>query len=88
VTFVDHHDPVSEAIARGDATARLLIGFRDRLFEPLAGIMLIAGEDGLRACLAGVAEAVIVAEHRRARGLPPLEGEILPFPPTVSEGRG
>ena len=78
-------DPVAAAIARGDAMAERLVGFRDALFEPMAGLLLIGGEDGLRAAAAGVAEAVIAAHHRRCRGLPPLEeGEVLPFPPQVA----
>jgi len=74
-------DPVEAAIARGSAAAARLIGFRDALFEPMAGILILGGEDGLRACVAGVAEAVITANRRRAQGLPPLEGaELIPFP--------
>ncbi|HEX5262230.1 MAG TPA: hypothetical protein VFW13_01805 [Phenylobacterium sp.] len=52
-------DPVEAAIERGAKTAALLVGARDKLFEPMAAIMLIAGPDGLRACAAGVVEAVI-----------------------------
>lgn len=61
----ERHDPVEAAIERGDATAKLLIGFRDALFEPMGGILLIAGAAGLRASAAGVVEAVIAAHAKR-----------------------
>lgn len=57
-------DPVQAAIERGDATSRLLIGFRDQLFAPMAGLLLICGADGLRAAAAGVVEAVIAAQRK------------------------
>jgi hypothetical protein len=58
-------DAVEAAIARGEATARLLVQYRDALFEPMAALLLIAGPDGLRACAAGVVEAVIAAQQAR-----------------------
>lgn len=57
-------DPIAAAIARGSRTAELLISHRDAVIEHAAAILLITGEEGLRACLAGAAEAVIFA-HRR-----------------------
>lgn len=78
-------DPVDQAIARGSAAAERLIGFRDALFEPMAGILLLGGEDGLRACVAGVAEAVIIANRRRSQGLPPIDSAaLIPLPPKVA----
>lgn len=59
---------IQAAIARGDATARLLIQHRDALFQPMAALLLITGQDGLRACVAGVAEAVIAAHQRGTWG--------------------
>lgn len=65
------HDPVQAAIERGDATARVLIGYRDALFRPMAALLLITGADGLRACAAGVVEAVIEAQRRGGNGVQP-----------------
>lgn len=61
-------DPVTEAIAHGDATARLLISHRDAVIYHLAAVYLITGPAGLRACAAGAAEAVIIAQERRNQG--------------------
>lgn len=58
-------DPVQDAIARGEATARLLVAHRDALIHHMAALLLICGVDGLRACAMGAAEAVIVAQARR-----------------------
>ncbi len=81
------HDPVRDAIARGDAVAEVLILHRDAVIEHLAAVLLIGGVDGVRACAAGAAEAVVLAHERRARGVPE-EGSVLPFPPRVAgEGR-
>lgn len=54
-------DAIQAAIERGDATARVLIAHRDAVIYHLAALLLIAGADGLRACAAGAAEAVIAA---------------------------
>lgn len=56
-------DPVDAAIERGGKTAALLIEARDSLFPGMASLLLITGEEGLRACVAGVAEAVIYAKR-------------------------
>lgn len=56
-------DPVQAAIERGDATARVLISHRDAIIRHLAAVLLITGPEGLRACAAGAAEAVIVANR-------------------------
>lgn len=61
----DRHDPIQDAIDRGAATARLLVENRDALFKPCAALLLITGEAGLRACAAGVVEAVIAAHAGR-----------------------
>lgn len=58
-------DAVAEAIARGDATGRVLIAHRDAVIFHLSAILLIAGPDGLRACAAGAAEAVIAAARTK-----------------------
>lgn len=59
---------VEAAIARGQHTADLLIQNRDALFAPMAALLLITGSaDGLRACVAGVTEAVIAAHQNRKR---------------------
>lgn len=68
-------DPVAEAIDRGTALSERLIGFRDALFEPLAGLLLIGGETGMRASVAGVVEAVIAAHRKRSEA-----GTVVPFP--------
>ena len=82
-----HHDPVSDAISRGAETAAALIKHRVEVFPHAHVILMIAGEDGLRACLAGVAESAIIAARRAALGLPPIsEGEVLPFPAKMGEG--
>lgn len=58
-------DPaIQAAIERGTIVSERLIAFRDALFEPCAGILLIAGDDGLRASVAGVVEAVISASKK------------------------
>lgn len=76
---------VAAAIARGDAMAEQYNGFRDALFAPFTGIYLLGGEAGLQACVAGVAQAVMIAVKRKAMGLPPLDdGEVVPFPPRVA----
>jgi hypothetical protein len=59
-------DPVAAAIERGSKTAALLIAHRDALFYPMGALLLIAGPEGLRACAAGVVEAVIAANEGRA----------------------
>lgn len=61
-------DPIHDAIQRGDATARVLITHRDAVIYHLAAILLISGEQGLRACAAGAAEAVIQGAARASRG--------------------
>lgn len=61
-------DPIQEAIARGDATARLLTAHRDALIHHMAAVVLITGPEGLRACVGGAAEAVIIAFDRRSGG--------------------
>jgi hypothetical protein len=38
----------------------------DPLFYPMGALLLIAGPEGLRACAAGVVEAVIAANEGRA----------------------
>jgi hypothetical protein len=57
---------VEAAIERGDASARLLIAHRNALMHHLGEILPIAGAEGVRACAAGAAEAVI-AEHEGRR---------------------
>jgi hypothetical protein len=59
------HDPVADAIARGDATARVLIAHRDALIYHMSALILITGAKGLHACAAGAAEAVVIAHGRR-----------------------
>lgn len=68
-------DPIAEAIERGTAVGRVLVTHRDAIIHHLAAVYLIAGPDGLRACAAGAAEAVIIAAQRQARA------EVVPFPP-------
>lgn len=60
----EHPDPVQAAIDRGNAMSSVLIEARDALFEPMTRLVVITGEEGLRACVAGVAEAVIEAKRR------------------------
>lgn len=60
-------DPIPAALARGDATSRVLVAHRDAIIHHLAAILLIGGESGVRACAAGAAEAVIAA-HRKQKG--------------------
>jgi hypothetical protein len=60
-------DPVAEAIERGGATGRVLVAHRDALIHHLAAVYIITGAEGLRACAAGAAEAVIIA-HRKIEG--------------------
>lgn len=55
---------VQDAIDRGNRTAELLVKYRDQLFEPMAALLLITGPEGLRACAAGVTEAVIQASRK------------------------
>jgi hypothetical protein len=82
--MADRPDPIADAIARGTETAAALIKHRDEIFPHAHVILLIAGKDGLRACMAGVAEAAIIAMEREARALAlPEEGEVLPFPPQI-----
>lgn len=60
-------DPIEAAIERGSRTADLLNEHRDALFGHCAALLMITGSaDGLRACAAGVVEAVIAAHERRA----------------------
>lgn len=61
-------DNIEAAIARGGATAALLISHRDGLIEHMAALILITGVEGLRACAAGAAEAVIIAHQRGGWG--------------------
>jgi hypothetical protein len=70
------HDAVQAAIERGDATARVLIAHRDAVIYHMAAILLITGSEGLRACAAGAAEAVLIAASRRHAD----HGEVLPLP--------
>lgn len=81
--MTEHHDPIAEAIARGEATARILIEHRDQIIHHLAAVYLITGAEGLRACAAGAAEAVIIA-HERLRNGHADDGAVVPFPPRVA----
>jgi hypothetical protein len=76
-------DPVQAAIDRGDATARLLISHRDSIIYHLAAVFLITGPEGLRACAAGAAEAVIIAHGLM---LTDADGEVVAFPDRAGEG--
>lgn len=58
---------IQEAIERGDAASRVLISHRDAVIYHLSAILLIAGADGVRACAAGAAEAVVIAAERQRR---------------------
>lgn len=82
-------DPIiAQAITRGSAAAERVIGFRDALFEPCMGLLLHLGPDHLRACAAGVVEAVILAATRHAAGGPPIDAEIIEFAPPKAGERG
>lgn len=63
-----HPDPVQAAIDRGNAMSAILIEARDSLFAPMTRLVMITGDEGLRACVAGVAEAVIEAKRRGGLG--------------------
>lgn len=63
--------PLQDAINRGKEAGERLIHHRDAVIEHAVAILLIAGKDGMRACLAGAGEAAIIALEKRARG----EGE-------------
>lgn len=63
-----HPDPVQAAIDRGNAMSAVLIEARDALFGPMTSLVIITGDEGLRACVAGVAEAVIEAKRRGGWG--------------------
>lgn len=55
-------DPaVQAAIERGAAVGGVLVAHRDAVIHHFGAILLITGEDGLRALAAGAAEAAINA---------------------------
>lgn len=82
-------DPAIEAaIARGNAVAGRLIEQRDSLFKPFAAIYALAGPQGLRACVAGVAEAVIIAATRDQVGEGPLAEVIVDAERSPSSEQG
>lgn len=68
-------DPVAAAIARGDATARVLIAHRDAVIHHLSAILLIAGPRGMEACAYGAAGAVLIAHQRQTRGEGPSHAQ-------------
>lgn len=67
------HDPIQDAIDRGNATASLVIAHRDALIHHLAALLLITGVEGLKACAAGAVEATLIA-HNNLSPKPPSEG--------------
>lgn len=76
------HPAVTAAIERGRRTAEMLIEHRDALFPHFAALLRITGSpEGLRACVAGVAEAVIIAERRM------VETVVIPFAEGGEEGQ-
>lgn len=67
-------DPVIQAaIERGATVTKAIIQHRDALFPACEALLLIAGPDGLRACMAGVVESVIAAKTTR-KNTPQAEG--------------
>ena len=52
---------IDAAIERGTAMGQALVKHRDGLIENMASLLLITGEAGLRACVAGALEAALIA---------------------------
>lgn len=63
----DAEDPVAAALARGERWLAEYNASRDLLFEPMGAIYRLFGATALRACVAGVAEAVIIQERGAAQ---------------------
>lgn len=55
---------VQAAIERGVAVSGVLVAHRDAVIHHLGAVLLITGEDGLRALAAGAAEAAINAAKK------------------------
>lgn len=81
-------DAIDAAIARGNAAAADVVGYRDQLFEPAMALVLLLGAEHARASVAGVVEACIYAVQRQAQGLPPIEGDVVVAFPTKRVGQG
>lgn len=56
---------INDAIERGTSVSEALIRHRGNLFPACQELHRIAGDDGLRACMAGVVESVIAAAKRQ-----------------------
>jgi hypothetical protein len=59
---------IDAAIERGNSMSAALVRNRDALFPAFRELLLVAGAEGLRACVAGVTEAVIAQHEARVRG--------------------